>query len=180
LISNPIESIVFLYCSRTIEFHHPVHRGTVLSVSLLHKSSEPIRFRILLIPIRIPDTRIGLILRFDSRLRIDLSKQFQVFHVNFSFFTVLFTGQVKFGRESPILQAFGTPVLASALQIRRSYLWRPRATTLYRTSQYTSVLYSIYIFASVQSTTECTVLYCTSDRAASLKDLFLRSRANTV
>jgi hypothetical protein len=67
-------------------------------------------------------------------------------------------------------------VPVTALQIPRSYLLRPRATTLYRTSQYISVLYSIlYIFASVQSTTECTVLYCTSDRAANLKDLFSRS-----
>jgi hypothetical protein len=54
-------------------------------------------------PFLIPDTRIGF------RCRIHRSsKQFQVFHVNSSFFTVLFTGKVKSGRENPILQALDT------------------------------------------------------------------------
>jgi hypothetical protein len=41
-------------------------------------------------------------------------------------------------------------------------------------SAWTSVLYSIYICASVQFTTKCTVLYCTSDGAASLKVALIR------
>jgi hypothetical protein len=39
--------------------------------------------------------------------------------------------------------------------------------------EHQSYIYSIYICASVQFTTECTVLYCSSDRAASPKDTTL-------
>jgi hypothetical protein len=44
--------------------------------------------------------------------------------------------------------------------------------------EHQSYIYSIYICASVQFTTECTVLYCTSDCAASPKVL-LSSRSST-
>jgi hypothetical protein len=84
------------------------------------KSSEPIWFTILLIPVSfwMPDTyRVSLLTE-----SIDSSKQFQVFHVNSSFFTVLFTGKVQFGRESPILQALGTVFCVLWLQDRPSRL----------------------------------------------------------
>jgi hypothetical protein len=49
--------------------------------------------------ILLPDTRIGFRCRIHQS-----SKKFQVFQVNSSFFTVLFTGKVQFGGENPILQ----------------------------------------------------------------------------
>jgi hypothetical protein len=83
--------------------------GTALSISLLNPLSpfnyDPFdTLRILL------DTRYSYRVFVDKS--IDSSKQFQVFQVNSSFFAVLFTGKVKFGRETPILQALG-PVFAS-------------------------------------------------------------------
>jgi hypothetical protein len=60
-------------------------------------------------PFNIPDTR------YVSGFVDESSKQFQVFQVNSSFFTVLFTSKPTFGGESLILQAFGT-VFASIVQ----------------------------------------------------------------
>jgi hypothetical protein len=77
----------YILCLRSPNLQAPVcFVGTASSVSLLHKSSEPIRFTILLIPIRIPDTRIGFHLLPIPSIQAILP-----------FFTVLFTGKVQFG-----------------------------------------------------------------------------------
>jgi hypothetical protein len=112
--------------------------GPVLSVSLLNPLS-PFDHN----PFDKPDTRIGFRCRihryrssidtaidtdlpfdhdpFDTPYRFSLTNpsiranNFKFSKSILSFFTVLFTGKVQFGGESPILQAFGT-VFASIVQ----------------------------------------------------------------